>query len=151
MEIEILPMVLSDLDLIKQDLETCFDSFWKESILRQELQNPNSSYLIAKQGNEIVGFGGIWNSGDQIHITNLVTRIDKRQQGIGEKLLVSLISLARTFLLPSITLEVNSNNKIAIHLYQKYGFEILGIRKKYYYHKEDAFIMTHYFKTNKIK
>lgn len=44
-----------------------------------------------------------------------------------------------------ITLEVNKENLAAIHLYQKYGFEIKGTRKKYYDNKFDAYIMTKYF------
>ncbi len=44
-----------------------------------------------------------------------------------------------------ITLEVNENNKIAIHLYEKYGFKIIGTRKKYYNNKYNAYIMTKYF------
>lgn len=44
-----------------------------------------------------------------------------------------------------ITLEVNEENKSAINLYKKYGFQTIGIRKKYYNNKFDAYIMTKYF------
>ena len=43
-----------------------------------------------------------------------------------------------------ITLEVNERNSTAIHLYKKHGFETVGIRKKYYDNKFDAYIMTKY-------
>ena len=43
-----------------------------------------------------------------------------------------------------ITLEVNEKNLPAIHLYKKRGFETVGIRKKYYDNKFDAYIMTKY-------
>ena len=46
----------------------------------------------------------------------------------------------------SISLEVNEVNKPAINLYDKYGFEIVGRRKKYYDGKYDAIIMTKFFK-----
>ncbi|MCI9366191.1 MAG: GNAT family N-acetyltransferase [Clostridia bacterium] len=45
-----------------------------------------------------------------------------------------------------ITLEVNEENKPAIHLYEKYGFQTVGTRKRYYDNKFDAYIMTKYFK-----
>lgn len=61
----------------------------------------------------------------------------------GSKLLESLIYEAKTKA-SLITLEVNTENEIAINLYQKYGFENLGKRKKYYNNTYDAYIMTKY-------
>ncbi|MDE5830808.1 MAG: GNAT family N-acetyltransferase [Clostridia bacterium] len=43
-----------------------------------------------------------------------------------------------------ITLEVNTENFPAIHLYEKCGFKNLGKRKKYYNNQFDAYIMTKY-------
>ena len=63
--------------------------------------------------------------------------------GIGSKLLEELIKKAEEAS-SLITLEVNEENKPAIHLYEKYGFKLLGKRKKYYKDK-DALIMTKYF------
>lgn len=40
-----------------------------------------------------------------------------------------------------ITLEVRKSNKIAIQLYQKFGFQIVHIRKRYYGDGEDAYLM----------
>ena len=39
------------------------------------------------------------------------------------------------------TLEVNKKNEIAINLYRKYGFKIVGDRKNYYGIDQDAYIM----------
>ena len=42
-----------------------------------------------------------------------------------------------------VTLEVRKSNLVAINLYQKLGFEIVGTRKNYYFdNREDALIMT---------
>ena len=46
----------------------------------------------------------------------------------------------------SITLEVNTNNLTAIHIYKKFNFKETGLRKKYYDNKDDALIMTLYLK-----
>ena len=40
-----------------------------------------------------------------------------------------------------ITLEVASQNTIAIHLYEKMGFQKISIRKNYYRNGDDAIIM----------
>ena len=42
----------------------------------------------------------------------------------------------------TISLEVNEKNSIAIHLYERCGFEKIGIRKKYYNGIDNAIIMT---------
>ena len=51
---------------------------------------------------------------------------------IGSKLLEELISISIQNKLFNITLEVRSDNKKAIYLYQKYGFKQVAIRKNYY-------------------
>ena len=50
--------------------------------------------------------------------------------------------MSKNLNLVSITLEVNENNLDAIKLYEKFGFEKLGIRKKYYNNTDNALIMT---------
>ena len=40
-----------------------------------------------------------------------------------------------------ITLEVRANNTAAIHLYDKFGFEVVNVRKKYYSNGDDAYLM----------
>lgn len=61
----------------------------------------------------------------------------------GKKLLENLINKSKN-IASSITLEVNTENEIAINLYKKYGFKNLGKRKNYYNNMFDAYIMTKY-------
>ena len=140
--LEISQMSISDLDSISNILSTDFDDFWTYSILKSELENPNSTYIVAKQNNQVVGFGGIWRSIDDIHITNIVVKKNLRNNGIGSMLLNKLIELSKKRNINSITLEVNTKNIPAIKLYEKYGFKNVGIRKKYYNNTDDAIIMT---------
>lgn len=140
-------MTLADLEEIKDKLVSEFDDFWTYSIFASELKNENSMYFVAKNNDEmIVGFAGIWKAVDDIHITNIVTKKDKRHLGIASKLLEHLICVSKKDGLPSLTLEVNENNMNAIHLYEKYNFQKIGIRKNYYGQNENAMIMTYYFK-----
>lgn len=143
MEISI--MKLSDLEEIKNTLEADFDDFWNYNIIKSELCNENSTYYIAKISNTIVGFAGIWQAVDEMHITNIVIKKDFRQKGIGSKLLEKLIETTKQKNIVSLTLEVNCKNLPAIKLYEKYGFEYVGRRKKYYNNIDDALIMTLFF------
>lgn len=137
--IEILSFTIDDLNKIKDILLTDFDDFWNYNILKSELENPTSHYIVSKQNDEILGFAGIIDTCDQMEITNIVVRKDYRNQGIGNLLLKELINLSKDKNV--IYLEVNSKNINAIKLYEKNGFKKCGLRKKYYNNTDDAILM----------
>lgn len=133
-------MNISDLDEIKDILVSDFDDFWTYSILKDELNSSSSHYIVAKLNNEIVGFGGIKVVLDSADIMNIVVKKNFRNLGIGTSILNEIIALCSSLNLSSITLEVRKDNKYAISLYENFGFETLGVRKKYY-NGIDGFIM----------
>ena len=139
--IEIHEMKFQDLNLIAETLETDFDNFWNYNVFKTELENGNSKYLVAKINNQIVGFAGIIPIVDECEISNIVVHKDFRNQKIGSSLLEALIDLAISFNIKIINLEVRKSNVPAIKLYEKYGFEVCGIRKNYYNNTEDAILM----------
>ncbi len=132
MNIEIEKMNKNHLEEIKEALENEFDDFWNYNILKEELNSSNSKYIVAILNKEIMGFAGVKFALDQADIMNIVTRKDYRNKGIGTLLLNELISICKEFKANSIFLEVNEDNKPAIKLYEKAGFESVGIRKNYY-------------------
>ena len=140
-KIKILPMSDSDIDAITPNFETEFDKFWNINTLKNDFANPNSTYIIAKLDDEIVGFAGFLKICDEANIMNIVTKVDKRLLGIGSKLMQALIDEAKKQNLTSITLEVNDKNFQAIKLYEKFGFKRIGLRKKYYNNTDDAILM----------
>lgn len=135
-------MTLDDLNSISNILLSDFDDFWSYNVFKSELENENSKYLVIKNGNEIIGFSGIWIAIDEAHITNIVIKKTYRNQGYGTILLKNLIELTSSLGLKSMTLEVRKSNTHAIKLYEKFEFRNLGIRKNYYNNTEDAIIMT---------
>lgn len=141
MDIKIEKMTITDLNNIKDNLNSNFDDFWNYNILKEEIENNNSKYIVAKINDEIVGFAGIKIIMDKADIMNIVTKKSFRNEGIGTLLLENLISIAYELKLSGISLEVNEENLPAIHLYEKFGFQNLGIRKNYYQDK-NAIIMT---------
>lgn len=147
MDIKIEKMTLTDLENIKDILLDEFDNFWNDSILKEELQNKDSNYLVAKLEKKIVGFAGIKIVLDEADIMNIVIKKSYRNQGIGSLLLENLILLANKRSLSSLSLEVNEENLSAIHLYEKFGFKQVGIRKNYYQNK-NGLIMLKILKSN---
>lgn len=142
MKIEIKKMTNEHLNKIQDILEEQFDKFWNANVLASELENPLSDYIVAVENEEVVGYAGLWQPIDEGHITNIVTRKDKRGNHIGTKMLEEIINIAKDKKLKCVTLEVNEHNQTAIKLYKKYNFIEVGKRKKYYNNQDDAIIMT---------
>ena len=142
MDLKIEKMTLADLNSIQNILFTEFDNFWTYSTFMQELKCDNSYFIIAKnESNEILGFAGLKVIIDEADIMNIVVKKNFRNNGIGSILLENLISHAKSLNLKTVTLEVNEHNLSAIRLYDKFNFDHIGIRKKYYNGESDAIIM----------
>lgn len=90
----------------------------------------------------IIGYGGVWLSVDEGHITTIAVAPEYRGRGIGELLLNGLIDQALDLHADVLTLEVRVSNVVAQQLYLKYGFRPAGTRPRYYTDNgEDALIM----------
>ena len=142
LDVKIEKMTKAHLEQIKDTLKEQFDEFWNEEVLRKELENPLSTYIVAVSEDKVVGYAGLWKPLDEGHITNIVTRKDKRGNKIATNMLEELINISKNENLKCVTLEVNIHNDIAIKLYQKYNFKEVGRRPKYYNNIDDAIIMT---------
>lgn len=141
MNIEIYEMIFDDIIAIEPNFSEKFDRLWSINTLKNDFIEDYSKYIVAKVNNEIVGFAGIKIILDEADIMNIVTRVDKRGNGIGSLLLRNLINLASLLNCTCINLEVNENNDPAIHLYEKYSFARIGLRKKYYNNTDNAILM----------
>lgn len=143
MDFKISKMSIEDLESIKNILVSDFDNFWSYDTLEEELECDTSYVIVAKNvENTIVGFAGLKVILDESDIMNIVVKKEFRHHGIGSILLENLINYSKNMNLKTITLEVNENNLSAIRLYDKFSFDKLGIRKKYYNGESDAIIMS---------
>ena len=139
--IKISEMTNSDLENIKEILETEFDNFWSYNILKQEIQSNISNVYVLRFTDEIVGFAAISIVLDEAEITNIVIKKKYRGQKISLLLMETLINIATKSNCKKIHLEVNVHNEIAKNLYKKLGFKQVGLRKNYY-KNQDAILMT---------
>ena len=137
-------MRLDDVDEVQRIEQASFSTPWPPNAYRSELQtNRLASYLIARIDDTIVGYGGMWLMVDEAHITTFAVHPAWRRQGIGERLLLAFLDLARDRHAREATLEVRLSNLPARRLYEKYGFRPVGLRPRYYSdNNEDALIMT---------
>jgi ribosomal-protein-alanine N-acetyltransferase len=137
-------MALGDLDAVQEIERRSFRTPWPSHAYRTELEtNRLAHYFVAKVGGRVVGFGGMWVMVDEAHITTFAVDPEWRRHGIGERLLLALLDLARARNAHEATLEVRLSNLAARRLYEKYGFRPVGLRPRYYSDdNEDALIMT---------
>ena len=144
LRVRVEPMTLGDLPAVHAIERASFSVPWPDEAYRNELlTNRLASYVVARAGDEVVGFGGLWVMVDEAHITTFAVDTRWRRRGIGEWLLQALLDRAVARQAREATLEVRLSNMPARRLYEKYGFRPVGIRPRYYSDNgEDALIMT---------
>ncbi len=128
-----------------------FPTMWPPANYERELKVSLAHYIAACEdgrpaggieGQYIVGFAGLWMMADEAHITNIAVRQGYQRRGIGEHLLIAMISLAMEQTARTLTLEVRASNTAAQKLYHKYGLTQVDIRRSYYTDdREDALVM----------
>jgi [ribosomal protein S18]-alanine N-acetyltransferase len=91
----------------------------------------------------VTGVLGVWLLADEAHIVTVAVRESHRRHGIAELLLISAIELAQTRGQELVTLECRVSNEPALALYDKYGFDRVGLRPRYYSdNHEDAYVLS---------
>ncbi len=91
----------------------------------------------------VVGFVGVWLLIDEAHIVTIAVRDDYRRRGVGELLLIVAIETALKERQEVVALECRVSNATALRLYEKYGFQQVGIRPRYYTDDhEDAYALS---------
>ena len=141
-DFKIYPMDISSIKSIMNINDLSFPISWSQESMESELDNKFAKYVVLKNGNFIVGYGGMWVIIDEAHITNVAVHPDARGLGAGDLIVEAMFRICRKHKVTAITLEVRSSNFVAINLYEKHGFEKESIRPHYYEdNKEDAVIM----------
>jgi len=121
-----------DLDEVSAIERQCFPSAWSRESYQRELRNRNSYYFVARLGDHIIGFAGMWVVGQEAHISTLAVHPERQRRGLGERLLQHLLAVAREHGVTKMTLEVREGNRAARELYRKCGFQEQRFLPRYY-------------------
>ena len=139
---EIVPMKDAHVSQVAQLEALCFRDPWSERSVASELNNPLSLWLVAVEGERVAGYVGSQSVMGESDMMNVAVHPVFRRRGVAEKLILCLIEGLKANGNRCLTLEVRASNVSAIALYQKLGFEQVGLRKNYYRNpKEDALIL----------
>ncbi len=136
---KILPLSVNNVSKVAEIDDMCFDSEkWSENLFREEIGDESKYYAVFYCEENVVGFGSYSQILDEGHILNIAVLPEYRRRGIASKILSDLIRDGKSKGINAFTLEVRMGNAPARTLYERFGFKLAGVRKKFYPDKEDA-------------
>lgn len=143
---EIVKAKIIHLDEISRIERENFPNPWKKEYFRQELFLPlryNVVFLIKDENlnKKLIGYLFSHYTLNELHISKIATDKKYQRMGISTILMEKCISFCTLKKIKYISLEVRVSNMPAINFYEKYKFEKVYIRKKYYPDGEDAYFM----------
>ena len=143
---DIRPMTADHIPSLAALEAVCFADPWSEAALAEELSNPAAVFLVATEGEQVLGYVGMHRILDEGYIANIAVSPAARRQGVARRLLGALDAYGREHALARLTLEVRASNAPAIALYEGGGWVKDGVRPGFYSHPaEDAVIYSRYF------
>ena len=137
------PLATVDLDAVMDIESRAYDFPWTQGIFRDCLRVGYCCWCYENDG-LVQGYGVMSVAAGESHILNLTVRPESQRQGIGSKLMKHFLQLARRHDADIVMLEVRPTNLSAIGLYEKMGFNEIGVRRNYYpaaEGREDALLL----------
>ena len=135
---------LEQLEVLEQK---CFSIPWTQEQLQSQLPDGQHCFLIAVAEDSVLGYVGMMHVLDEGYISNVAVSPAVRRNGIADALMIEILQCAEKLMLSFVTLEVRESNIPARNLYEKHGFQAVGLRKNYYDSpKENAILMTKFLK-----
>ena len=130
--------------LAELEQELFADDAWSEATWWSELAGrPRRDYVVAvTPDGGIAGYAGLDVSGDVADVMTVATASGAQGRGIGRLLLDELVRRAVDRDVEAVLLEVRADNDTARRLYDRAGFEVISVRRRYYQPGDvDALVM----------
>jgi ribosomal-protein-alanine N-acetyltransferase len=136
----------SDVEVVLPSEQDLFagDPAWTAEQFRSELAGvPHTRwYVVAEEAGDLLGYAGLFHSGDTADVQTLAVIPDRQRQGVGTALLDALVAEARRRGARDLLLDVREDNAPALAFYERHGFEHLSRRRGYYAHgRVDALVL----------
>jgi [ribosomal protein S18]-alanine N-acetyltransferase len=141
--IELRPMCLADLPAVLAIENAIYAFPWTPGNFRDSLAAGYDCSAYVRDG-ELIGYAVVMLASDEAHLLNLSIAAGWQGQGYGSQLLQRLCDAARGRGARLIFLEVRPSNAAGLQLYERHGFQKVGLRREYYpaqAGREDALIL----------
>ena len=138
-EVIIRPYTPEDLDGIMALENACFSDAWSADNMKACLSMPVVRAWVAERDDRVIGFVIGYLIPPEGEVADVCVSPDERGKGIAKALMETMMDASDCI---EFFLEVRASNRSAIGLYHRLGFEVLGVRKRYYDKpREDAIVM----------
>lgn len=135
------PLGPGDIREIMELERLCFAYHWTEEQFRLGLERGAYHILGLRLDGRMVGYAAFSVIQDEMEIMNLAVHPEFRRRGFGARLLDAVLRHSRAAGAQQGFLDVKESNIPAIDLYRKFGFNQIGVRKRYYPDtREDALL-----------
>ncbi|MEV0811003.1 ribosomal protein S18-alanine N-acetyltransferase [Micromonospora sp. NPDC050200] len=115
---------------------------WSPAMFWNELANGHWYRVATDADGTVLGYAGLTVQPDEAWVQNIAVRRDAQRRGVGRMLLEELLAETARRGARTVLLEVAADNAPAQKLYDRYGFEPIGIRRGYYQPSNtDALVM----------
>jgi [ribosomal protein S18]-alanine N-acetyltransferase len=150
------PMRVLDLDWVTRHEQMIYPFPWSRSNFSDSLKAGYDAWVFsigdtgvngwASVENPPIGYAVLMWIPDEMHLLNLSVLVQFQQQGWGQQMLRWLCQQGARSQSRRLLLEVRPSNAAALKLYSRFGFEQIGLRKRYYpapnNTREDALVMS---------
>jgi ribosomal-protein-alanine N-acetyltransferase len=138
------PMVDQDLDEVVAAEREIYPFPWTHGNFLDSLRAGYSAWVLRDGDGTLAAYGVMMLALDEAHLLNLSVTRGFQRSGLGWRTLDWMAEVARGYGARTMMLEVRPSNESAVRLYQRYGFERIGIRRGYYPTqggREDALVL----------
>ena len=138
------PLLSADLNQVMRIEIDVYPFPWTRGNFEDALRAGYTAWTMMDGPGSMIAYAVAMLAVDEAHLLNLsVARVCQRQ-GYGWRMLEWIAQCTRDYGARSLLLEVRPSNEPALRLYQRYGFERIGVRPGYYPAaggREDAVVM----------
>lgn len=138
-------MTEADLDEVAAVEKLAYEFPWTRGNFQDSLRNGYYGLCLRHITGALIGYCVLMPVVDEMHLLNLCVSPHAQGAGAGLALLREAVRVSRQQGLEGVLLEVRPTNTRAIHLYDRFGFAVIGRRKNYYparhRSREDAIVM----------
>jgi ribosomal-protein-alanine N-acetyltransferase len=138
------PMAEKDLDEVVAAEKEVYPFPWTRGNFMDAMQAGYSAWLLRNAAGSLAAYSVMMMVLDEAHLLNLSVARAAQRSGLGWRTLDWMADVARGYGGRTMLLEVRPSNEAAIRLYQRYGFDRIGVRRGYYPAeggREDAIVM----------
>ena len=130
-----------DLNNLVEMEDVCFVKNWSRQTLKSDLRNLLSYYYVVEEDGNIVGYYNYLLIAGEVNFNRICVLPEYRGQGVASEMMKHFCAQFKDKKVDKAILEVEIDNKAAIFLYEKFGFQEIYIRKHYYGKDRHATIM----------